>query len=246
MKKRRLIKIRNFQINFSNKIFYTILLISTVILLGVGVYAVAPNPGHTASEIDFSGGFNVPSGNVGIGTTDPSQKLHVAGSTRINNYLGVGVDPSSTHRIYASGVEYGIRAHGSTMGGRFQDSDGTSTTYVAYGGYGVYTGQKISAGGYYYTSDERLKENIVKIGNAVDTVESLEGVSFNWKENGEKDIGLVAQDVEKVLPEVVLTDEETGMKSISYGNIVAVLIEAIKEQQEEIDELKEQIKDVNQ
>jgi hypothetical protein len=76
--------------------------------------------------------------NVGIGLTSPAYKLHVGGSARINSYLGVGVNPSSTYRIYATGASYGIRAHGSTMGGRFEDSNGTSRTYVAYGNYGIY------------------------------------------------------------------------------------------------------------
>ncbi len=80
------------------------------------------------------------SGSVGIGTTNPSAALQVAGSARINDYLGVGVDPDSTYRIYANGAAYGIRAHGSTMGGRFEDSDSTSVVYAAYGTYGIYQG----------------------------------------------------------------------------------------------------------
>jgi len=93
---------------------------------------------------------------------------------------------------------------------------------------------------FYYSSDERLKENIIQINNAVEIIENLEGVSFNWKEGGEKSIGLIAQNVEKVLPELVLTDND-GYKSIQYANLVAVLIEAVKEQQKEIDELKNQL-----
>jgi len=79
-------------------------------------------------------------GNVGIGVTNPSQKLDVSGSAYISNYLGVGVAPDSTYRIYANGAAYGIRAHGSTMGGRFEDSNATSVVYAAYGNYGIYQG----------------------------------------------------------------------------------------------------------
>ncbi len=89
---------------------------------------------------------------LGIGTTSPSYRLQVAGSTRINSYLGVGVNPSSTYRIYASGASYGIRADGSTAGGYFRDSGGTSYTYVAYGRYGV-QGYGATAGGYFYDTD---------------------------------------------------------------------------------------------
>ena len=65
----------------------------------------------------------------------------------------------------------------------------------------------------------------------------MRGVEYNKIDSTEKNIGVIAQEVEKILPEVVKEDEE-GMKSVAYGNITAVLIEAIKEQQKQIDELK--------
>ena len=82
-------------------------------------------------------------------------------------------------------------------------------------------------------SDERLKSDIETIDNALDKVMNMRGVSFT--KQAEKGIGVIAQEIEKVLPEVV-TDGE--YKSVAYGNIVGVLIEAIKEQQKQIDELK--------
>ena len=82
-------------------------------------------------------------------------------------------------------------------------------------------------------SDERLKSDIETIDNALDKVMSMRGVSYT--KQAEKGIGVIAQEIEKVLPEVV-TDGE--YKSVAYGNIVGVLIEAIKEQQKQIDELK--------
>ena len=83
------------------------------------------------------------------------------------------------------------------------------------------------------TSDERLKSDIETIDNALDKVMNMRGVSY--VKQAEKGIGVIAQEIEKVLPEVV-TDGE--YKSVAYGNIVGVLIEAIKEQQKQIDELK--------
>jgi hypothetical protein len=82
-------------------------------------------------------------------------------------------------------------------------------------------------------SDERLKSDIKTIDNALDKVMNMRGVSYTKEE--EKSIGVIAQEVEKVIPEVV-TDGE--YKSVAYGNMVGVLIEAIKEQQKQIDELK--------
>ncbi len=81
-------------------------------------------------------------------------------------------------------------------------------------------------------SDENLKENIVTITDAVEKVEALKGVTFKWKKNDLVSAGVIAQDVEKVLPEVVKTvgDLEGGeYKAVNYGGLTSVLIEAIKD-----------------
>jgi len=84
-------------------------------------------------------------------------------------------------------------------------------------------------------SDEKLKENIKTIENALEKVKNLRGVEFDRKDSGEHQIGVIAQEVEKIIPEVVYGDET---KSVAYGNLIGLLIEAIKEQQKEIDKLK--------
>lgn len=99
-------------------------------------------------------------------------------------------------------------------------------------------GNNVTATAFLYNSDRNLKNNIQPINNALDKVNKLEGVSFNWKNGGGAELGLIAQDVEQVLPELVITDSKTGLKAVKYGNIVPVLIQAIKEQQKQIDELK--------
>ena len=86
-------------------------------------------------------------------------------------------------------------------------------------------------------SDERVKENIKTIDNSLEKVNKLRGVEFNKIGEDKKSIGVIAQEIEKVLPEVVRTDGE-GMKSVAYGNVVGVLIEAIKELNKEVEELK--------
>ena len=103
----------------------------------------------------------------------------------------------------------------------------------------------------YATSDKRLKENIRPIPWAVDKVKQINGVYFDWiplSEEEEKtlhgnkgqDIGVIAQEIEEILPELVTT-RDNGYKAVKYDKIVALLIEAIKEQQGEIDELKRKI-----
>jgi len=88
-------------------------------------------------------------------------------------------------------------------------------------------------------SDERLKSNVEKIPNALDKVLNVRGVTFDM--NSERATGVIAQELEKVLPEAVF-DNKDGMKSVAYGNIVGLLIEAIKEQQVQINKLIEESK----
>ena len=96
-------------------------------------------------------------------------------------------------------------------------------------------------------SDIRLKENIKPIESALDKVSKLQGVTFDWKEKSEnildikEDIGFVAQDVQKVLPELV-RENDNGMLSMRHQGITPILLEAIKELKAEIEELKKQIK----
>jgi hypothetical protein len=103
------------------------------------------------------------------------------------------------------------------------------------------------------TSDIRYKKNIEPIDNALEKVQSLNGVTFDWDNDAfeetehskkpeftERATGVIAQDVEKVLPEAVRENED-GFKNVAYGNMVGLLIEAIKEQQTQIDELKAEV-----
>jgi hypothetical protein len=86
-------------------------------------------------------------------------------------------------------------------------------------------------------SDERLKENINTIDAPLEKLLQLRGVEFNRIGYEPREIGLIAQELEKIIPGLVVTNEE-GIKSIMYGNIVGLLIEAVKEQQFQINELK--------
>ena len=112
-------------------------------------------------------------------------------------------------------------------------------TYDIYADGAIHADKWIEANAFYYTSDASLKTNVYSLENSLEKVMNLEGVSFNWKDGGKSSIGLIAQDVEKVLPEVVNTDN--GLKYIDYGKLTALLIEAIKEQQKEIELLKAEI-----
>ena len=98
----------------------------------------------------------------------------------------------------------------------------------------------VNAANFNTTSDATLKTNVETLTGSLDAVKALRGVSFDWLENGNSEVGVIAQEVEAVLPDVVSTNDQ-GIKSVKYGNMVALLIEAMKEQQAQIDELKAQL-----
>lgn len=86
-------------------------------------------------------------------------------------------------------------------------------------------------------SDANKKENIAPVRDAINTVSLLNGVSFNWKDTGERSLGVIAQEVEAIVPEIVSTDAR-GEKSVNYDGIIPLLIESIKTLKQEIEELK--------
>lgn len=119
--------------------------------------------------------------------------------------------------------------------GKFQASD---TTFYCWGNVVAYQG-----------SDRNLKTNIVPISNALEKVSQINGVEFDWTDDylsnciddpyftRKHDVGVIAQEVEKVLPEVVSTRQD-GIKAVKYDRLVALLIEAIKELKQEVETLK--------
>jgi hypothetical protein len=102
----------------------------------------------------------------------------------------------------------------------------------------------------FFSSDERLKENVVNISNPLEKLALLNGVTFDWKDSyiesqggldamfvRKNDVGIIAQDLEKVLPQLV-AERSDGYKAVKYDRIVALLIEAVKELKAEVDSLK--------
>lgn len=95
----------------------------------------------------------------------------------------------------------------------------------------------------YYSSDERLKNNIEPIKNSLDIVGELTGYEFDWDEEAQDvytghDVGVIAQEVERVLPDLVETRDYNGYKAVKYEKLIAVLINAINELAQEVKELK--------
>ena len=110
------------------------------------------------------------------------------------------------------------------------------------GATGTFTGDVVA----YSSSDRRLKDNIEVISNPIEKVQQLKGVTWDWNDNASEiqkslpNVGIIAQDVEKVLPQLV-KDRDNGYKGVDYDKIVGLLIESIKDQQKQIDELKSKL-----
>ncbi len=99
----------------------------------------------------------------------------------------------------------------------------------------------IAAANFNSTSDISLKGNIKIIEDPIKKILQLNGVTFNWKENQKPSIGVIAQELEEVLPELV---SQGDIKSVNYNGLIGVLIEAVKEQQKQIEELKDLVKNL--
>lgn len=104
----------------------------------------------------------------------------------------------------------------------------------------------VQADAFLYASDKNLKTDIQPLfsKDALEKILNLQGVSFKWKKDGTSSIGVIAQDLEKVVPELVSTDPNTELKSVQYANLAALLIEAVKEQQQQIKRLEAEIEEL--
>ncbi|MGF2412678.1 tail fiber domain-containing protein [Ferruginibacter sp.] len=185
------------------------------------------------------------SGNVGIGTNSPAQKFHVSGgNARITNggiSADIMVGTTFAGITNAAGIVYyeigGSETH--MFGGEIiPDADNSrSCGSSARRWSAVY-----AANGTIQTSDFRMKKNIHDLPYGLKEVMQLKPVAYNWKDNsGGNKIGLIAQEVRKIVPEVVLGDEAKENLGMNYAEMVPVLINAIKEQQQQIDALKKEI-----
>lgn len=205
--------------------------------------------------------------NVGIGTTNPLEKLHVLG----NLLVAPGIDTSKhiTQKAYetdngtlswegSAGQLFSI-TNNLTTGSIFSVNDisglpsidvnaNGTVSIVAYGGNlgvgkttpstkldvnGTITCVDINS-----TSDIKLKENVKNVEDAIEKISKVNGVSFTWKNNKKNSIGVIAQEIEEIFPELVNDGEN---KSVNYNGLIGVLIEGFKEQQNKINLLESEI-----
>jgi hypothetical protein len=197
-------------------------------------------------------------GNVGIRTNTPVRDLQVgafSGSPEIcigSGTTGTGAlvfgDGATGNDVWRGYVQYNHSTDALTLG----TTNGERVRITAAGAMGLGVTPTNTSGRFeasndivaYSTSDKRWKNNIVKINSPLEKISQISGVEFDWIEDepfhGNKghDVGVIAQEIELVIPEAVQT-RESGMKAVQYDKIIPLLIESIKEQQKQIDELKE-------
>ena len=101
---------------------------------------------------------------------------------------------------------------------------------------GDFTAGTITATDFNSTSDARLKENIVGL-NGIDLLSMVNPIQFNWKDSGRKSYGVIAQELEQILPELV-GEREDGMKSVHYIPLIAMLVDAVKTLDARVKELE--------
>jgi hypothetical protein len=187
--------------------------------------------------------------NVGIGTPAPARQLHLKGDNAVFrmdrtvdtvSFMLVRTDAGGTPLktfvvgTNASGAntgEFVINDLGTEVAG-----PGNRRMTITNNGAIEFTGI-VTAPAFFPTSSIAFKTNVRTYENALDKVNRLRGVSFDWKESGTPSVGLIAEEVEGVVPEVVAHNDGAAM-GVNYSALVGVLVEAVKEQQAELDSLK--------
>ena len=149
-----------------------------------------------------------------------------------------GADVTDTANVTAAGA---LMASELTNESAVKNIDQELTTTSSVDFSSVTVSGTVTADDFNTVSDIALKENVETISDALDTVIALRGTTFTFKESGKDSLGLIAQEVEEVVPSMVATHPETGNKTVSYSNLVGLLVEAIKEQQSQIDDLKSKV-----
>ena len=193
-------------------------------------------------------------GNIGVGTNNPTAKLHVYGGDILmqrttndgavtfgaadtyiygntnTNYITLGTNNLERVRVDVNG-KVGI---GTSSPGYNLDVTGTVRATGD-----IYAQGDIIA---FFTSDARLKNNIKPIASALDKIDNINGVEYDWNIELQSahtghDVGVIAQEIEQVLPEAVET-RDSGYKAVNYNKVIPLLLQAIKELKAEVEALK--------
>ena len=207
---------------------------------------------------------------------------NITNNNQLTNGAGYITSYTDTNTTYSADGNYGMTLSGTTFRLEDDRRRNSTSTDVYSGNTHDFTWYDASVGIRWYTaggedmrlldngtlhvdgdvvaysstvSDERLKDNIKTIENPLDKIKALRGVEYDWNNGnrkGKHDLGLIAQEVESVIPDIVHEhtlpyvegEEDTLYKTVDYEKMVAVLIEGMKEQQTQIDSLKSELTEI--
>jgi hypothetical protein len=180
------------------------------------------NTGTSSSAVNIGGTGTITIGgnSVSIGAVTGNTTVNIANSSTVSNTVQIGNSNTTVGIGGAADGAYSLRVYGNLRTNAINE-----------------------------TSDQRFKKDVQTVDNALDKALALRGVNYYWNQqafpdlnfDSTKQLGVIAQEVEKVVPEVVRTDAK-GFKSVEYSKITAILIEALKAQQKMIEELKQDVK----
>jgi microcompartment protein CcmK/EutM len=186
--------------------------------------------------------------NVGIGTSVPARQLHLVGSNAVFRmdrtadtaaFMLVRIDasgnPQKTFVVGANSSGSGVGTFVINDLGTAVSGGGTNRMTINNDGSVTFTGNVYANS--FVPSSMAYKDNIRTYENALETVNKLRGVRFDWKDSGKPSVGLIAEEVAKVIPEVVAHNDGNA-PGVNYASLVGVLVEAFKEQQGYIQELE--------
>ena len=209
----------------------------------------------TAPRLQIRSGGNTvlaPSGgNVGIGTTGPQRLLQIGGDVAGMGFSSADASPNAGYIRFGDNTGWKLhigRSRESSGGALNTGLTGVLMTIQDNGNVGIGTlnvtaGYRLEVAGRALSqhwdtpSDARYKTNITRLTGVLDKLEQVQGVAFEWNDHsaslgatpGAREIGLLAQEVEAVFPELVTTSGDAGCKALDYGRLTAVLLEAVKE-----------------
>lgn len=204
-------------------------------------------------SMSVGGGYGAGSGisMTNAGRLQMNENLTVDGTAQVKSALTIGADGAGVNATFHGAVANEVmRYDAATHVLQFKDSSdasiltlgGDSTSEFALDvADGSNNLNKVRAAAFVTYSDESLKQDVETMNTALDTVMSLNGVEFTWKNSGERDFGFIAQEVQKVVPKAVHTASD-GVQGVDYSRLTSVLVEAVKAQQIQIEELKSLLK----
>jgi hypothetical protein len=241
----------NFNVDLGGSIQFGTQSDDTVAFAGpikAGANTIADSGNNAAISLDGSGGFGTLGGfgggsGISFASSGGAQfatalTVNKSDGSMANDFKVFG-DTAGAYFMYDASLDKAVMHNGTAEIMQL----GTTTNGYAIEVNSALSGDagKIKASAFVTYSDENLKEEVTAMDNALNAVMSLNGVEFTWKSTGERDFGFLAQEVKNVIPQAVSVGND-GVHGVDYSRLTSVLVEAVKAQQVQINDLKKALK----